>query len=196
MNFLRRRKFVLNKNLQYSMLLISISYAASIFIVLAASLFVPLMVGMNRAEFASKESFQAANTILFIHKHFWIPGLLCMITIGIYSIRTSHRIAGPIYRLNKLLRSMKQGIIPRPLHNLRKSDYLTDEFELINQMLENLRSNLSDVQAEHSKLNNVISKHNKSANKASRDQLVKQLKKISDQSNKLGESIEYFKIES
>ena len=192
---LRRRNFLVNKGLQFSLLRITVGYVAFFLLVLSASLFVPLMASLS-AEGAhiSKKTLESANNLIFLHNNFWLPSLLCLITISIHSIRTSHRIAGPVYRLNKVIDSIKQGILPAPLHRLRKGDYLTEEFSNISGMLDNLRLKLGDIQTAHEDLDKTISQRSKLSGTASPDEIMKAINDIRAKSGQLGEKIGYFSI--
>jgi methyl-accepting chemotaxis protein len=192
---LRRRNFLVNKDLQFSLLCITLGYVVFFLLVMSASLFVPLMVNL-KAEGGeiSKQSLESANNLIFLHNNFWLPSLLCMISISIHSIRTSHRIAGPIYRLNTVVESIKQGILPPPLPGLRKGDYLAEEFSQASDMLENLRLKLGDIQAKHEDLDKTISQCNELSDKSSQEEVMQSINEIRAKSSQLGEKIGYFSI--
>ncbi|KPK01368.1 MAG: hypothetical protein AMK71_05845 [Nitrospira bacterium SG8_35_4] len=191
----RRRNFVVNKGLQFSLLFITLGYVIFFLLVIAAALFVPLMVNLKAdGGNISKKALESANNLIFLHNNFWLPSLLCLVSISIHSIRTSHRIAGPIYRLNTLVDSIKQGILPAPLHSLRKGDYLKEEFNNISGMLDNLRLNLGDIQSTHEDLNKTIAQCNELSGTASQDALMKSINEIQAKSSQLGEKIGYFNI--
>lgn len=191
----RRRNFLVNKGLQFSLLSITLGYVVFFLIVMSASLFVPLMVNLKAdGGEISKQALESANVLIFLHNNFWLPSFLCLISIAIHSIRTSHRIAGPIYRLNTIVDSIKQGILPAPLRGLRKGDYLTAEFSQASDMLESLRLKLGDIQASHEDLDKTISQCNAQSGKAPQDEVIKSINKIMTKSSQLGEKIGYFSI--
>jgi len=191
----RRRNFLVNKDLQFSLLCIALGYVVFFILVITAALFVPLMVNM-KAEGGniSKKALQSANNLIYLHNNFWLPSLLCLISISIHSIRTSHRIAGPIYRLNRVVDSIKQGILPVPLHSLRKGDYLFEQFSNTSEMLTNLRLKLGDIQATHEDLDKTIAQCNELSGTTSPDALIKSINEIRAKSSQLGEKIGYFSI--
>lgn len=196
MNFiLRRRNFLVNKDLQFSLLCITLGYVIFFLLVMSASLFVPLMVNLKaEGGVISKKSLESANNLIFLHNNFWLPSFLCLISISIHSIRTSHRIAGPIHRLNTVVESIKQGILPPPLRSLRKGDYLTREFSQASDMLESLRINLGDIQATHEDLDKTICEYNELSGDASQDEVMQSINEIRAKSRQLGEKIGYFSI--
>jgi len=194
---LRRRNFLVNKGLQFSLLCITLGYVMFFFLVMFASLFVPLMLNLSPDGGELSETvYESAHNLIFLHNNFWLPSLFCLISISIHSIRTSHRIAGPIYRLNTIVDSMKRGILPAPLRSLRKGDYLTAEFSQASDMLENLRLKLGDIQAKHEELDKSISQCTALSGKASQDELMKTIIDIKAKSSQLGEQIGYFSIPS
>ncbi len=195
MSILRRRKFVINRSLQYSLLFVSLLYAILFLAVVGASLFIPLMVELGKAEEFSEKSLQTANLILYLHSNFWPAVLLSFIFIGLHSIRTSHRIAGPFYRLNIVFRAMKEGSLPRPIQ-LRKGDYFFPEIELFNQMIENFRGKVTEVQGAQIQLSEAISECSKVTSHASKEEIIEHVNKITEKGNQLADRVRYFKIES
>jgi len=195
MNFFRRRRFVINKSLQYNLLFISLFYAILFLAVVGASLFIPLMVELGKAEEFSEKSLQAANLILYLHSNFWPAVLLSLIFIGLHSIRTSHRIAGPFYRLNSVIRAMEKGNLPRPIQ-LRKGDYFFPEVELFNQMIEKFRGKVTEIQGLQVQLSKAISECSEVTGHASKEEIIEHINKITERGNQLADRVGYFKIES
>jgi len=191
----RRRRFLINRSLQYSLLFISLLYVILFLAIVGASLFIPLMVELGKAQEFSEKSLQAANLILYLHSNFWPAVLLSLIFIGLHSIRTSHRIAGPFYRLNFVFRSMKEGNLPRPIQ-LRRGDYLFPEVELFNQMIENFRGKVTEIQGLQAKLSEAISECSEVTSHASKEKIIEHINNITEKGNQLAYKIRYFKIES
>jgi hypothetical protein len=143
--FLRRRKFIVNQQVQYSLLFISLCYVLCFVIVLSASLFLPPILELGRVDPLSHRANEAAGKLLFLHSNFWPVALLSMFLIALHSIYTSHKIAGPIYRFHRIFESIGKGKLPKPAR-LRKGDYLRKEMEAVNQMVEALRTGVMEVQ--------------------------------------------------
>jgi len=192
----RRRNFLVNKDLQFSLLCITLGYVIFFFLVMIASLFVPLMVSMNvEGGNITKKTVESAQNLLFLHNNFWLPSLLCLISISIHSIRTSHRIAGPMYRLNRAVDSIRQGIIPASLRSLRKGDYLIKEFGNVGEMVASLHAKLSEIQTAHADLEDAISQCNALSGKGASDELMRSIQEIRSKSGRLGETINCFSVQ-
>ena len=155
MRFLRRRKFVVDSKLQMSFLLITLGYVAFLLLVIAVALFAPLVSQLRNADAASPEALAPALSILYLHDRFWLPALLALIVIVLHSVRTTHRIAGPLYRFRRVFESLRDGVLPKPVR-LREGDYLTDEMEIINAALQSLRGRAAQIQEQAETLHQCI----------------------------------------
>lgn len=155
MRFLRRRKFVVDPKLQVSFLLITLGYVVFLLFVLAVSLFAPLVLQLRDADLASPDAMAPALSILYLHDRFWLPALLAIIAIVLHSVRTTHRIAGPLYRFRRVFEALRDGVLPRPVR-LRKGDYLTAEMEVINAALQSLRGRAAQIQGQADALHECL----------------------------------------
>jgi hypothetical protein len=66
----RRKKFVINKKLQFRFLLIILCYVGVFVLVIFASLFAPLILQLRHADVTSIEASEAALRILYLHDKF------------------------------------------------------------------------------------------------------------------------------
>jgi len=195
MNFFRRRHFIINKDLQFSLLTISIFYLLLFLVVVGSILFIPVMLELDRVDYASEQAVQAASKILYLHSKFWPAVLLVLVLICLHSIRTSHKIAGPLFRFDRLYESMKEGNLPKKV-TLRKGDYLRNEMENINEMLESLTIRVQEIKDAQSGLNEAISECKDVVSHASKDEISKRMNDITEKGDQLGEKLAYFKLAS
>lgn len=69
-----------------------------------------------------------------------VGGLALMVVlIGMLGIYFTHKVAGPIYKMKRLLRQVGEGDLHVEAH-LRRGDELQDFFDVFTQMVDNLRS--------------------------------------------------------
>jgi methyl-accepting chemotaxis protein len=195
MNFFGRRHFIINKDLQFSLLTISIFYLLLFLVVIGSILFIPVMIELDQVDYASDEAYQAASKILYLHSKFWPAVILAILVIGLHSIRTSHKIAGPLYRFGRLFETMKEGNLPKKV-TIRKGDYFINEVELINEMLESLQIRVQEIKDAQSSLNEAISECKDVVSHASKDEIIKRMNEITVKGDQLGEKLAYFKIAS
>lgn len=174
-------------------MIISFGYVILLGIVMGAYLFIPLMVVLTKLDMSSDKATQAANQLLYLHENFWPVLLLSLLAIGCHSIFTSHKIAGPLYRFNLIFKALKEGTVPTPVQ-LRRGDYLHDEKETINQMLESLREKLTAIKEEQASLHKSILQCKDLGSHPSMDELTKRVEEFYDKEKKLGEKLGYFKV--
>ena len=153
------------------------------------------MMELDRVDYASNQAVQAANKILYLHSKFWPAVIFALIVIGLHSIRTSHKIAGPLYRFDRLFESIKEGNLPKKI-TLRKGDYLLNEMKLINEMLESLQKGVKEIQGAQLGLNEAISECKNVVSHASKDEILKRMNHITEKGDQLGEKLAYFKLAS
>ena len=191
--FLKRRQFLVHKEFQFKLMFISLSYVVFFVAVVAAYLFVPLMMELDKSVKGSDRALAAAERILYLHENFWPALLLTFFAIACHSLFISHKIAGPLYRFNLTFKAIKEGIVPTPIQ-LRTGDYLYNEMENINQMLERLRSKLTELQEEQAHLNKSIIECKDTVSHSSTSELIKKMEDLAEQGKKLEEKLGYFKV--
>jgi methyl-accepting chemotaxis protein len=142
---LRRRTFVINRTLQFSIMLTSLGYVGFLVLVMSTALFAPLVLQLRRPGLNSTEASDAALRILYLHDTYWLPVVLTLVAIALHSVATSHRIAGPIFRFRRVCDAMSAGVIPNRVV-LRKHDRLRPELDAVNGMLDAWRALIADAQ--------------------------------------------------
>jgi hypothetical protein len=81
----------------------------------------------------------AAAEFLVLHKRLWPAALLSLAGIFFYAIFFSHRIAGPLYRINAILRALIEDRDP-PVVEFRDDDYFQPTAALLKELSEKMRA--------------------------------------------------------
>lgn len=121
--------------------------------------------------------------------------LLMTPVVVLIAILLSHRIAGPIYRLEKTLAALAEGDIATRV-TLRKRDELKSLADGINLVVDSLRSKISiEIDVVH-RLNEIIDKMEELAIKGpvQPDLLKIELKKMRDELSDLNKSVNHYKM--
>ena len=190
----RRRKFIINKTLQLRLLLGSLFYVFLALAVVGSVLFIPLFAELDQPGATSLKLQQSAKIILYLHENYWPAVLLSLVLICFLSIRTSHRIAGPLHRITLVIESLRRGKLLKPVHG-RKGDHLHAEIEITNHMIEELRIHVAEIQKAEADLNNAIAACSKVIGHASGEELTNLMKDVDEKRDKLEERLNYFQIE-
>ena len=151
----RRKKFLINKKLQYGLLAYNAAYFFVIMLSLAGTLFFPLYFQLSDPNLNYRELGEIADKILFLHSRIWIVLLVVLIFIALHSIIISHRIAGPLYRFRAIFRQIRDGDLSKPIR-IRKGDFLMDEQAVIEEMMDMLRSRIGQIKGEHAAMGKAV----------------------------------------
>lgn len=81
----------------------------------------------------------AAAEFLVLHRRLWPAAILSFAGIFVYAILFSHRIAGPVYRINAVLRALIDGRDP-PAVKFRDGDYFQPTAALLGELSGKMRA--------------------------------------------------------
>jgi len=134
----RRRTRIVDRQFQLGLavrllLVLTILFAAGLLLAFAPSYFV--LATTN--DLKSLEP--AATEFLILHKRIWPMVLLSLAGIFLYTIFFSRRIAGPLYRINAILRALIEGRDP-PVVNFRGDDYFQPTASLLKELSEKMHA--------------------------------------------------------
>lgn len=191
--FTKRRKFLINSELQYRLLLTSFFHIILFFAIIGLRLFTPLFIQVGKNA-SSAETQQAASVLLYLHANLWTAVLFSFLLVGLLSVRTSHKIAGPLYRITLIHRSLENGSLPKPVP-CRKDDLLIAEIEAANQMLEKLRLQMQEIQKAQTGLHDAIATCSPAAGHASSGEIHEAINQIREKERQIADRIAYFKVE-
>ncbi|MBK8231970.1 MAG: hypothetical protein IPK72_15615 [Candidatus Eisenbacteria bacterium] len=143
--FLRRRRFIVDPGLQFQLLAVSFGQVLFFGTVLSIGLFLPLVIQLLSGPLTSPATVRAADYFLNLHNTFWASSVLALVAILLHGVMVSHRIAGPLHRMRRVMRSLREGRIPTPIH-LRAGDFLQADVDEVNLVLAELEARrLSDL---------------------------------------------------
>ena len=190
----RRRTFLINKDVQYKLLFSSMFNVFLFLTVVVASLFIPLFVELEKGSGSQELQQTTAGIILYLHTNLWPAVLFSLLLVGLLSVRTSHRIVGPLYKITLVIESLKNGRLPKSVH-ARDGDLLVPEIDVTNQMLDILRLQVREIQAAQADLNDAIAQCHKIIGHASTEEIIQRMNVIDEKTNQLTNRVGYFKIE-
>lgn len=111
-------------------------------LVLGFLIFYPLQQELSGGA-SLEEQARVSHQVLQLHKRVWPGVLIVAILVGIQAIFASHRIAGPLYRVEKALEGLIAGDFKQRIR-LRKRDKFREFEGLINRLAERLDQAYSD----------------------------------------------------
>jgi hypothetical protein len=137
----RRRTRIVDRQFQLGLavrllLVLTALFAAGIALAFAPSVYV--LATTN--DLKSLEP--AAAEFLVLHQRLWPAAFLSFAGIFLYVIFFSHRIAGPVYRINAILRALIDDRDP-PVVKFRDNDYFQSTATLLGELSEKMRTSRS-----------------------------------------------------
>lgn len=134
-----RRRRLLVRGFQGQFVLRQLVWITAYLLAFAAALIVPPAWRLQKG--SGDEQFQAAAQFLFFHEYLW-PALIGVLIVAAAAlIKTSHRVAGPLYRFRRVFDAVASGDL-RASARVRRGDYLTLESDALEAMLGSLRTNI------------------------------------------------------
>lgn len=113
--------------------------------------------------------------------------LLIGITTAIVVVYQSHRIAGPLFNIERSVKRMGEGVLWSRI-TLRSSDEMVRLADSLNEMAEELKNHLLEIKLKSVELGKIIESLKSSANKD-------EIEKLSKKKEELDKLIGYFKLE-
>lgn len=174
--------------------LTNLNFFLFLFLIFGATLFGPLIIGMEFEAFPYFfGSEELASQYLLFQKLIWPPILLLFVILCVGTVLFTHRIAGPLYRLRNVLKTIGEGNLAVRA-SIRKRDYLQEEVECINEMIDSLRSKIMDIEAQHRAVQGALAEVTKSAENGL--DLAQPLQSLTTEMHQLGERLRLFKTAS
>lgn len=151
----RRKHYFINKKIQIKYILLTVSLLILYTMILLAAIFAPYVMALF-LDLPLSQRAEAAEVLLLLHKNIW-PGIgLIIVLFGAFSIFITHKLAGPVFVLERMARDITKGDLTVRTR-LRKGDDLNDLAEDMNKMAGNLESLLLNLDEEYRKLASYVS---------------------------------------
>ncbi|MEK7851490.1 MAG: HAMP domain-containing protein [Deltaproteobacteria bacterium] len=151
----KRTHFFINKKIQIKYILLTVSLLVLYTMILLAAIFAPYAMALF-LDLPMSQKAEAAEMLLLLHKNIW-PGIgLIIVMFGALSIFITHKLAGPVFVLERMARDITRGDLTVRTR-LRKGDDLNDLAQDMNQMADNLESLLLNLDEEYRRLASYVS---------------------------------------
>jgi methyl-accepting chemotaxis protein len=140
---------------QLRLVTVSIVHFVLVVLVFASVLFLPLAITLQSDDLSSPAVREAAHAFLALHSRLWPPLLGAFVLLVLHIILVTHRVAGPLYRFRKFLKSsVGEGDLVTEIR-IRRGDYLHKEADAINEMLAGLRDKISRLELQIDQTNEL-----------------------------------------
>ena len=140
-----RRSYLINREFQLGLLGRALISAVGIYLIIATAILYPLVESLQTVNPDVKGQAEVAALFLRLHVGFPLVALLTLMATALFSLRTSHRVAGPLFSIMRTLGRIRDGVIPSRTRT-RDGDYFGREAEMINDVLGSIRERVEGSQ--------------------------------------------------
>ena len=165
----KRRKYLID-NRQYRFIVGGLVYFGAVIFVFAGVVFGPVIIQLQSGSTSSPEVQQAGREFLILHTRLWAPLFFLLVLLMWHSMRASHRIVGPLYRIRSVLKAVAEGKLTERV-NLRKRDYLIKEADSVNAMVDSLKEKLDVLRREHRGANEALDNLRRATHEGSMEEM-------------------------
>ena len=170
----RRKKKLIRPAFQLRIAITIVVSLITYSVILGLLIFYPLWLELESAvSIYEKERISLA--ILSLHRVIWPAVVVVAVLVGVQVVLASHRIAGPVYRLDQTLRELIRGNFSVRM-NLRKKDEFRELEDLVNELseyLQSVRDRDRRLHAEVAKeMEDIVASVRKGGNHEAADQLA------------------------
>ncbi|MDQ7799235.1 MAG: prepilin-type N-terminal cleavage/methylation domain-containing protein [Candidatus Edwardsbacteria bacterium] len=141
----RRRKILAHKDMQIRIVAQILAMVASGILLVGGAVYLIIWNGITGPAYASGQT-SLINIFDQVHKTLFIVIPVLILIMGWISIVISHRIAGPLVRLNNGMKSLEKGDWPKHPMKFRKNDEGHHLAEQFNVMTESIRKMVAGEQ--------------------------------------------------
>jgi methyl-accepting chemotaxis protein len=189
----RRKRYIINRRLQYRLMIYNGIYLLIVILAIGAGLFLPLFLELSNPNLSIAQQGEVANKIFYLHSRLSPILLLVFLILIAHSVVVSHRIAGPLYRFKATFNQVAQGDLSR-VTKIRKGDFLLNEQAKIEEMIEALRSRLHHIKNEHAVMERALQALAEYPLGASNGELAAMIAQLKECNSRLRKDLEYFRL--
>lgn len=189
--FFKRRFFV--GELQYRLLAGHFFYLGSLVLLFCAVLYAPLMATLFDSSTPQDQTEVVAQQIVAMQGHVWVALPIIVVLCVLHSVLISHRIAGPLYRFNRIFNDLGRGDLSLRVR-VRRTDYLIHEADALNTMIGSLAEKLRDIRESHTTACATLSDLMTSLQRGGQRDGQVLAGKLGTELDRLGEALRQFRI--
>jgi methyl-accepting chemotaxis protein len=191
----KRKQFIVDRQNQFKVLAVVAIYMAIAVLLTGLLMFLPSFLRLSGS--AGVDQYNAAREVLVLHKRFWPAVLIAVVVLGGHSIFMFHRLFGPLYRFKETMREITRGDLSFNIR-LRKKDFLKEEEQVVNNMIDSLRQKIGTVKEENMLVFEALARlaADLEQEDMNSQQLKERIAEIRRREEKIADGLDSFKINS
>lgn len=192
MQWFRRKHYVVDKKLQYTLAIYNTIYSFILLLSLGVVLLMPLYFELSATGLSHLQQGEAAGKVLYLHSRSWPVILAIVIVLGLHSITVSHKIAGPLQRFRRTFQRITKGDISL-MERIRRDDYLQQDWVMIEEVIDFLRIRITAMKAEQQAVEKALNELIETSQMKPVESTEPRLSMLREATFRLKEELGYFK---
>jgi methyl-accepting chemotaxis protein len=189
----RRTRYIIDKKLQLSLVIYNGIYFLIIIAIIGVGLLLPLVLDLYNPNLSIVQQGEVADKILYLHTRLGPVLLIILLALCVHSVFVSHKIAGPLYRFGATFKRVAEGDLSKVV-KIRRGDFLLNEQAKIEEMIEALRSKLTNIRNEQAEIAEVINRLVHEFSHGSSERLKANISRLQECDLRLKKELEYFRL--
>jgi methyl-accepting chemotaxis protein len=140
-----RRNYLVHKGLQIKYAVMVVALLLIYTIILLSAILVPAFHILSSGQISLAERTEAAEAVLLLNSSMWPWIGLVVLFFGVISIFITHRLAGPVFAIKRMLKTLGHGDLSARIR-LRKGAELQDLADAVNDMAHRYESLVSSLE--------------------------------------------------
>ncbi len=189
----RRRKYYIHEIQKGYAILVVILLLIYTFI-LTLFLFIPPAIKLFTDVPLTEKADAAAQVLVFANR-LWPAVIISLFLSSLISIYATHRVAGPIYRFEQMVKKVILGDISERIR-LRENDKLIYLSKLLNQMIDTIDASITDIKVEADEMEKLLDRIIPELGTEGNREVLRLIGEIAEHCNKIEASVAKFKMSS
>jgi methyl-accepting chemotaxis protein len=188
----KRRRLLIDKS-QYKLLGVYLVHFIAVLVIVFSALVIVFTRQLENSSLTAFQRQEVAAKIMWFYGQIWPFMWGVFMLLFIHSVYVTHKIAGPLYRIREVLKSVKRGKLTEKVA-LRRGDYLRTEAQVVNEAIQSIHDKIEGLRQNTSSCTAALVELERSFEHGSSDQTQQRLNDLSSQIDGLRNSLGYFKV--
>jgi methyl-accepting chemotaxis protein len=190
-----KRRRLLIDNTQYKLLGVYLIHFIAVLVIVFSALVIVFTRQLEHSSLTAFQRQEVAAKIMWFYGQIWPFMWGVFMLLFIHSVYVTHKIAGPLYRIREVLKSVKRGNLTAKA-GLRSRDYLRTEAQVVNEAIQSIHDRIEGLRENTSSCTAALVELERAIEHGSSDQTEQRLNDLSSQIDGLRNSLGYFTVTS
>lgn len=188
----KRRRLLIDKS-QYKLLGVYLVHFVAVLVIVFSALVIVFTRQLENSSLTAFQRQEVAAKIMWFYGQIWPFMWGVFMLLFIHAAYVTHKIAGPLYRIREVLKSVKRGKLTEKV-SLRSGDYLRTEAQVVNEAIQSIHVKIEGLRQNTSSCTAALVELERAIEHGSSDQTQQRLNDLSSQIDGLRNSLGYFEV--